>query len=252
MDEFYDIAMIHVRRGTRESIRRAVPLLLQAMELDAESAKAKSAAAWCYVWLKLLRGIDDAPVVPEMVIELAREAVELECDDPLVLIQSAYALGHFEGDLSFTLGLFDRALALEPADPVAWSLSGAQLISAGDVRGGLERTRRAMNLGVSGPELGNIAILNSLGNLIEGDLATARKFAREAMSLLPRSPQSSAVLAASLALSGEREEAEMAMRVLRSLSPDLRASGVPRWVNLQEERDLAIFREGLLQAGLPR
>jgi DNA-binding winged helix-turn-helix (wHTH) protein/tetratricopeptide (TPR) repeat protein len=251
-DEFYETAMIYVRRGTRTSIGKAVPYLLRAIELDEANAKARSAAAWSYVWLKLLRGSENAPVDPIMVIQHARTAVEMDCDDPIVLIQSAYALGHFEGDLGSTLSLFDRALALDPNNPLAWSLSGAQLISAGSTANGLDRIQRATAISAAGQELGNIAILKSLGNLVTGNLGASQKFAREAMVHLPQAPQSSAVLAASLALTGEREEAASAMRMLRTLTPTLRASGVSRWVNLQAAGDLAVFKDGLIRAGLPK
>ncbi len=251
-DEFYETAMIYVRRGTRTSIGKAVPYLLRAIELDGGNAKARSAAAWSYVWLKLLRGLQDAPVDPTMVIHHARTAVEIDCDDPIVLVQSAYALGHFEGDLSSTLSLFDRALALDPNSPLAWSLSGAQLISAGSTANGLDRIQRATPMSAAGPELGNIAILKSLGNLVTGNLGASQKFAREASAHLPQAPQSSAVLAASLALMGEREEAASAMRTLRTLTPTLGASGVSRWVNLQSDGDLAVFKDGLIRAGLPK
>jgi len=250
--DFYDLAMIHVRRGSKDSMRRAFPLLLNAMDLDSENAKAKAAASWCSVWLKLLRGADEAPLETSVVVDLAKRAVEMEWGDPQVLIHAGYALGHFEGDLGFTLGLFDRALALDPANPVAWSLSGAQLISGGNTVAGLERVGRAVSMGASGQELGNAAILSSLGNIIVGDLVTARTVARTAISMLPQAPQSAAVLAASHALAGDMEEASAAMRILRSISPDLRVSGISQWVNLQREDDLRLFEHGLIEAGLPR
>jgi|GEM_PF-3831830 len=251
-DDYYKLGMLEVRRDTKEGMRRALTLLKKSLQLDPDNALAHSAAAWCYVWLKLLRGVEEADLEQTSAIEHARTALQLNSDDPLVLVQSAYALGHFEGDLSATLEHFDRALALDPMNASALFLSGAQMISAGATARGLQRVSDAARLNPNKTQLANIKILESLGNIILGHHQEAYVDAREAYRLMPRAPQTSAVLAASHSLQGNIREAGMAIKILRDRSPDLNGSRVSQWVNLQRSDDMDLFREALIAAGLPR
>ncbi len=251
-DDFYKLGMLEVRRDTKEGMRRGLALFKKSLQLNPDNALTHSAAAWCYVWLKLLRGVEDPDLEQTSAIDHARRALELDCDDPLVLVQSAYALGHYEGDLGTTLGYFDRALALDPMNASALFLSGAQMISAGATAKGLKRVSDASKLNPSKMQLANIKILGSLGNLILGQHQEAYFNARDAYRLMPRAPQASAVLAASHSLQGNIGEAAMAIKILRDRSPDLDGSSVSQWVNLQRSDDMDLFREALIVAGLPR
>jgi hypothetical protein len=59
------------------------------------------------------------------------------------------------------------------------------------------------------------------------------------------------IAAASHALAGRLEEGRRAMDRVRQLDPSLRISNLRDWLPIQRPEDLAIFADGLREAGLP-
>ena len=127
-------------RFTRVGNDEALTLFSRAIELDPEFASAYGMAAACYDQ-RILGGwvIDRTEEVREAK-RLAQRAIELGRDDALALCGAASLLVRL-GDLNAGAVFLDRALALNPNLPGAWSLSSFVKILTGELETAIERVR---------------------------------------------------------------------------------------------------------------
>ncbi|HMR29794.1 MAG TPA: winged helix-turn-helix domain-containing protein [Geminicoccaceae bacterium] len=249
--DYYLRGMASFHRGTREALDEAVPLFHRAIELDPEFASAYGMAAWCRFWRKINSWMTDPAAEAAEGARLARRAVELGRDDAVALTRGGHALGHFGGDFSSCVAWLDRALVLNPNLSAAWYLGAFQRISLGEPEEAIARFERAMRLSPLDPELVRMQTGMAMAHLFAGHLDEASRWARRAFAELPGFLLTAGIIAASQALAGHADEAERAMRHLRSLDPTLRLSNLGDWLLLRRPQDLAVLADGLRRAGLP-
>jgi hypothetical protein len=108
-----------------------------------------------------------------------------------------------------------------------------------------------MRLSPLDPEMVRMQTGTAMAHLFAGRFDIASSWAEKAFRELPSFLLAVGIIAASHALAGRADEAQRAMRHLRSLDPALRISNLKDWVLLQRQEDLAMFADGLRRAGLP-
>jgi tetratricopeptide (TPR) repeat protein len=182
---------------------------------------------------------------------LARRAVELGRNDAVALSRGGHALGFLAGDLESAQAYVDRALWLNPNLAVAWFLSGWVRIFQGEPETAIERFERAMRLSPLDPIL--CSMQNGIGfvHFLAGRYDEASLWAEKSFQEQPNYLPATCVTAASHALAGRPEQAELAMARLRQIDPTLRVSNLGSWYPLRRPEDLARLQDGLAKAGLP-
>jgi TolB-like protein/DNA-binding winged helix-turn-helix (wHTH) protein/tetratricopeptide (TPR) repeat protein len=249
--DYYLRGMARLHCGTREAINEALPLFHKAMELDPDFASAYAMAAWCHCWRKINGWMVDRPREIAEGVRLARRAVELGRDDAVALTRSGHALGHLAGDLRGGIALLDRALVLNPNLAAAWFLGAFLRVWHGEPEAAVEHFMHAMRLSPLDPELHRMQAGMAVTHLFAGRFEVASSWAEKASRDFPNFLMVIAIIAASHALAGWRDEARRAMDQLRQLDPALRLSNLTDWLPIRRPENLAIFADGLRRAGLP-
>jgi tetratricopeptide (TPR) repeat protein len=247
--DHYLRGMANLHRGTRESIGEAVAYFYRAIERDPGFASAHAMAGWSIFWRKVNGWMINRDTEMAEGTRLVRRAVELGMDDAVALTRSGHALGHLTGDLDGGIGLIDRALVLNPNLASAWFLGGFLRVWNGNPDGAIEFFTRAMRLSPLDPEIYRMQAGMAVAHLFAGrfDVAWAEKSFRQ----LPDFLMVAGIIAASHALAGRQDEARRAISHLRELDPTLRVSNIREWLPIHRDEHLAIFANGLRQAGLP-
>ncbi len=249
--DYYLRAMANLQRGSREAVDQALHLFSKAIELDALYAPAHGMAAWCYFWRKANGWLGDRPHEIAEGVHLARRAIELGRDDAVVLARAGHALAHLADDLDSGIELLDRAKLLNPNLAAAWFLGGFLRVWHGDPDGAIAHFTQAIRLSPLDPELYRMQAGMAAAHLFAERFDEAASWAATSFRDLPSFLMVVAVIAASHALAGRADEARQAMQHLRQLDPALRIANLRDWLPFRRPQDIAIFSDGLRQAGLP-
>jgi TolB-like protein len=250
--DYYLRGVAKLHSGTRESIAAALPLLRQAIELDAEFASAYGMAAWCHFWRKVNGWATDRPREIAEGIRLARLAVEIGRDDAVALTRGGHALAHLAGELDRGIALLDRAVLLNPSLASAWFLGGFLRALHGEPDAAIEHLARAIRLSPLDPELFRMQGGMAMAHFFAGRFDAAADWAEKATGNLPDFLAAVCLQAASHALAGRMDKAARAMERLRTLDASLRISNLGEWLPIHRAEDLARLAQGLRLAGLPQ
>ncbi|MGA3800074.1 winged helix-turn-helix domain-containing tetratricopeptide repeat protein [Pseudomonas fluorescens] len=249
--DYYLRAMAKLHSGSREAIEQALPMFYQAIELDAEFASAYGMAAWCHFWRKLNGWMTDRPAEIAEGIRLARLAVSLGRDDAVALTRGGHALAHLAGEVDAGIALLDRARLLNPNLAPAWFLGGILRALHGETDAAIENLNHAVRLSPLDPEMFRMQVGMALAHFFAGHFDAAADWAEKALGNLPSLLVAAALVAASHALGGRMEKANLAMQRLQKLDPSLRLCTLKDWLPIQRPEDFARFVDGLRRAGLP-
>ncbi|QND43549.1 tetratricopeptide repeat protein (plasmid) [Rhizobium leguminosarum bv. viciae] len=235
----------------KDAIKRAIPLLQDAIEIDPAYGRAHAFLAWChaqnlgYIWT------DE----PEKDLECALRAIEVAAasidDDPTALTATGGALSHC-GDQEGASAYLERALALDPNNAWGWARYGWVASYRGQPDCARERFERAMTLSPADPLAFNMRMGLALSLALAGKLSEAISIAREVVNKHPEVTWPYRMMSAWSAMSGDEDTARWAAKKLLAAEPGFtiqrymtrpvfRAS--PQWADQ--------MAEGLRQAGLP-
>ena len=233
---------------TRVGNDEALRLFSRAIELDPEFASAYGMAAACYDQ-RILGGwvIDRTEEVREAK-RLAQRAIELGRDDALALCCAGAVLVRL-GDLNAGAVFIDRALALNPNLPAAWSCSSFVKLLTGELETAIERLAHAMRLSPRDPQMYMYEDLTGLAHLLAGRNDEASCWAEQALRDKADFHPALQIAAASHALAGRLREARQAMARLRQLDPAMRLSNFKDYVPPFRPEHFAKFVEGCASLG---
>lgn len=234
----------------RNATTDALGFFSRAIDLDEEFASAYGMAAWCYVWRQYNGWAIDRTQEAGEGARLARRAVELGKNDAIALSRGGYALSFLAGEFEGGRVFVDRALQLNPNLATTWVLSGLLRNYLGDTDLAIDHLARAMRLSPLDPNLYHMQAGTGLSHLLAGRFDEACDWAERALRAEPGSSPASAVAAAGHALAGRKEEAQRAMAQLRLVTPGLRVSTFTS-ARFRRPEHLALWKDGLLRAGLP-
>jgi tetratricopeptide (TPR) repeat protein len=235
--DLYLRAIAPFRSGEREKALyvRARDLLGQAIERDPRYGPALASAAFLHNVLDVA-GWTSAPEANRLEgLDLARRALTVAGDDPVVLGQVARVFGYFGEDLAAAISLIDRALELNPSFALGWQWSGWLRLWAAELDLAIGHFETSMRLnplqGRADYYLG-IGIGHFFAGRFEDAAASLLLSLQEGPAWVP----THRFLASCYAHLGRFDEAREMVRRLRSLTTEVVPSAT-QWRN-PEHREL--------------
>jgi tetratricopeptide (TPR) repeat protein len=206
------------RDWTREANLCALDLLEQAIERNPQYGLALARATFCHSQIVFSGWAKDPEPSRHQSIELARRALQVAGDDPIVLALAAGALANSDEDIEPLVGLIDRSLALNPGSAIGWMLSGWIRVFAGDSDRAVEHFKTALRLDPR--SLARAFCLTGIGSahFSAHRLEAAAAALQESLQLLPSYVTTYYFLASCLAHMGRLEEARDVVQRLRSFT----------------------------------
>ncbi len=230
---------------------QALPLFERAMALDPTYAAAYALAAdWHSV--RATQGFSPDPMADLREADrLSRLALTLDRFDPLALSLCGHLRAFMFREYDQAIELFDRALAANPSSAIAWLRSSATFSYIGETREARRRADIGLRLSPYDAHVFYSYSIIALSSYAAGDYADAAVWARRSAALNPRFTANLRFFAASLAASGQIDEARQVGLDLLRVHPQF---SVSRFVETHAFKDPAkrrLFGEHLIQAGLP-
>jgi adenylate cyclase len=222
----YDLvlrAIPYVYAAMPKEAAKAVPVLEQALTLDANYATAHGLLAWCHEILFVRAGLKEENRVAA--ISHARAAITNGRDDATALALGAFAIGMVEHDRVPAIEAFERALALSPSSAFTLFLGCIVLAWAGEAERAIDWGTRALRVS----PIDRLTYLPqeaiAIANILRGHNEEAANYARRAVQSNPNFSMSHCLLAAALAKLGRADEAKAAAKQALALQPSFSSSG---------------------------
>jgi tetratricopeptide (TPR) repeat protein len=194
---------------------RAHDLLQQAIERDPGFGPALAAAAGCRQFLAATGWIDDPEANRLKAVELARQALQADGDDPAVLAEAARVLGYFTEDIDTAIALSERAVSRHPSYARGWFWNGWIRMLAGQPDLAIEHLETASRLNPRHRTYSNIGMAHFFGRRYPEAIDALNASLRER----PGWPTTLRFLAASHAQLGQFGKARQAADRLRAITP---------------------------------
>jgi pentatricopeptide repeat protein len=204
----------------RYRIIRALDLLGQAIKHDSQYGPALALAAHCHQRLELRGWTEDPEAARHSSVNLARQALRVDPDDPNVLALVAFVLGYFDEDIDVAIGLIDHGLTLNPSSAAGWHWSGVLRIFAGQPGLAIQHLETSLRLN---PRDRPAPYVNSIGeaHFFNRQFDEAAANLLESLERAWSSPVTYRVLAACYAHMGRLDEAREIVRRLRAITPSV-------------------------------
>ena len=243
--ELYLLGIEEKHKLTKESLAEAKRLMTRATEVDPGFARGWLGLGMVYFNLAISGGIDDPVAATRLWGEYTRKAVALDPADPLARVMLA-AIRAREGDLGGAAADFDRAVTMAPSDAYVLAITSFRMVpTVGRVDDGLRYIGRAMILNPAAPPL----YYRALGEV--QFYAGAYGKAVEALRQAPLdNPEVLFFLAMAQAQTGAIEESRKAAERIRSEFPSFTVDSFIRDWPVADADALAKLREGATKAGL--
>lgn len=232
---------------TFDVFKRASGLYKQAIERDPAYGRPYAGLAGVLINDWQNRWSDEPEGSLVEAARLNRLAIEKIPNDPFLHGQAAL-IAMLRKDFECARAEVDTALSLNPNLPMAQSVRGGLLLSAGDPLGAIPCYEQAIRLD---PAFAHM-YLHHLGaaNLLAGKHETAAALFKERILLVPKTDISRVFLASALGHLGEKEEARRIWHELKVINPKYTFEA--HMLRQPYTKDgIARIREGLARSGLP-
>ena len=204
-----------------EQASKAIPLLEQALALEADYAAAHGLLAWCQEILFMRAGFTENNRI--RAIRHARTALHHARDDVMALSLAAFVIGLVEHDCQTAVETFERALALSPSSAFTLFMGCVVQGLAGNADRAIEWGERALRIS----PFDRLAYLPhqalAISHFQLGRHEEAANAARRAAESNPDFAGSHILLAAALAKLGRAEAAKAAAMHVLALQPSFSA-----------------------------
>ena len=238
--DLYLRAMSHQRSWQKEGVVQALDLYREALKCDSHYGSALASAARCHQDLHVNSWTNDLELNRREGVDLARRAIGVAGDDPLVLGSAAYVLGYFGEDINAAIELTDRALTLNPSFARGWTFGGWLRLWAGQPEPAIKHFEMALRLSPradrASPCLGS-----GMAHFVARRFEDARGMLLQSLQERSTWPPTYRFLASCYAHMGRLDEAREAIRQLRGIT-NVVVPSAAHWRN-PEHRDL--FLSGL-------
>jgi adenylate cyclase len=241
-------AIPHAYLATPNEAAKALPLLEQALALEADYGGAHGLLAWCHEIRFVWGGFKEDNRAAA--IRHARAAITYGHDDATALALGAFVIGMVEHDRIAAREAFERALALSPSSAFTLFFGSIMLAYAGEAERAIDWAERALRVS----PLDRLAFAHhhalAIGHFVRGRYEEAANAARRAVQSNPGFGVAHSLLAAALAKLGRTEEARAAaMRVL-ALQPSFSSGGICVAIGIASTL-AEVLKEAWREAGLP-
>jgi adenylate cyclase len=250
--DLYLRAVAQARRETEDGVRTAIALARRALVIDPSYAPA-AALIGNYYNLRRARGwgsVSAAEIAEG--VRLARHAIEVGKDDPEALWRGGWAIATLAGDRASGLSAIERALALNPNSAVAWNFCGHVQAYSNHPAPAIEAFERAIRLSPLDPWRWIFEGGMALAHLIAARYESALERADRALREQPKAMHTVGVKAVACTHLGRAEDGRECIRRFCELRPGSTVANVKEAMRIAlSPKVLAIYVEGLRQAGLP-
>ena len=241
-------AMAALSPWTREGTDEALQLLEQALALDPNSVDAILLAESCW-GRRFVQGWSPPAEALQESGRLARLAVQIEPENAEAIAVLAHRTPAINHRYEEAISLAEQAVTINPSSAFAWGQSGWGLVYAGCPKPALLHFQRTLRLNPRDPRARNYLSGMVLALIqLERD-RDAVAIGRKAVQHCPNGAGPLCVLTASLALTGQLDEARVALRNLLELDPTCTVTSVLRFGYSEKARRR--YFEGLRKAGMP-
>jgi TolB-like protein/Tfp pilus assembly protein PilF len=223
----------------------------KAIALDPEFATAYGMAAWCFVWRIVYGWIRESENEYADAVRLARRAIDLGPDDAVALGCGGWVLAYVGRELEAGAIFVDRARALNPSHAPTWYFSGWISVFLGDPEAAIPHFAQVLRLSPRDPL--TFHTLNGIAwsHFFAGRCDEALSWAERALLENPNCKPALRISAASQALLGRRENAQVVIDRMREIDPEFRVRDLTKVAPFKRAVDLAKFEAALRKAGLP-
>lgn len=204
-----------------EPLLRAREALERAIACDPGFARAIALAASCRQMLACAGWGEDPQINRRVAIELARRALQIANDDPMVLAEAARVLAYFDDqEIDAAIGLVERAVTLNPSYARGWYWNGWIRLYAGDPELAIAHFGTSLRLN---PRPTTQAFMTSIGvaHFFCGRYEEAVDALLAGLQVAPFWPTTYRFLAASYEMLGRHPEAREVVDRLRGITPAL-------------------------------
>jgi adenylate cyclase len=183
-------------------------------------------------------------------LRLAQAAVDRDPTDGFALAIYGHSKGVLFRDYTGAIDLFDRALEAAPGNAIAWTLSSGVYSYTGQSKAAIERAEVGMRLSPVDTQSHFYLLFLALAHYINGTYEESIIWGRKSAALNPRLCSNLRWLIASLAATGQIDEARHFARAILDINPNFTLSEYARWCPLEAELRAKLI-ERLRKAGLP-
>ena len=196
----------------------AVALLQRAIQIDPDYALAKALLGDVYAW-RCAAGRGDQEAEKASAVELAREALASNRDDPDTLRNAAHAISYFAREHEVALSTLDRALRLNPDSAQVLTAAGWVHLHASEPELAFDCFERAIRRSPLDQEMGWMLCGTGVAHLMIGRNDKALDSIQAATRAMPNYPMIHRTLAFALLRVGRIDEAQQAMSRSLRLEP---------------------------------
>ena len=225
----------------------AISILRKAVERYPDYAPAHSMLAFAILVSRLLGWTLVAPQVKEAEA-LAARAAELDDSDPWAHLALGY-VAHMMRRTEDARQEYERAIDLNPNFAAAYGYMGFTLSTAGRSDEAITYLEQAIRMSPHDPQNAIFNMALAVAHFLSDRYTEAISFARKAIQQRGGVTSSHRIYIASLAQSGQIEEARIALQHLRELMPNISIAWCEQHVPYSPG-PMAKFLDGLRKAGL--
>ncbi len=227
----------------------AIALLNRAMELDPSFALPPAYAAGIYEKRITMRALPLGNNDAALAVELARRALALGGDDPMIRAICAWVLFRVDGDLS-AVEAVRRAVRDNPNHVTVLQHAASVVGMHGDAREAFGYEQRAYELSPGGPEAYDSLCGMASSELVLGNNEAAIYWALKTLSTFTEYLFVYITLTAAYANLDRMDEARAMLKKVREIMPHLTLTLIEEGVAKEDSYSVAVL-PGLRKTGLP-
>ncbi|MFO1161264.1 MAG: adenylate/guanylate cyclase domain-containing protein [Reyranellaceae bacterium] len=245
-------ALAHANRYSKAGFDEALRLARRANELDPDFSAAYGVAALCYGMSQVQGLIDNQEEAEAEVRRLAERVSLTGQDDAFALSSAAFAVIRVCRDHKISAALADQALAVNPNLLIALNSRAEVNLHVGDHAAAIGLAERAIRLNPHDPMIFVAEVLMAFAHLFEGRYDEAIDWATRSLARNPNNASALRAAAAAYAWSGRLQEAAKVAAQHSEQVPTFRVAAVRRRSLYQRPQDVERLFDGLRLAGVPQ
>ncbi len=239
-------------KRTEADSKIALDHCYKAIDLDPTYARAYAFASWCYRRRVQLRGMVLSDEECAECMRLMEEALRLDRQDPVVLWQTALSVAYVQGDLERALDLMNRSIDMDPHSTRAYKARGSIFFLRGMPEEAIADSEHAQKLDAKDLSMWVAYSILAIAYFQLDRYDDCITWARRALAENSAHMGVQLVLAASLSLTGEVDEAHAFIRGWKTEDPELSVTQLEKRFRIDRYPNLKSFRNALQKTGLKK
>lgn len=244
-------AVAMIQRQTRSEFFRGREYLEHLIE---RHSRAVHPRAWLANWhiLNVVQGWSSSPENDGVIAQqLLARSLDIAPDDSFALALSGLTHAYLLNDLDRAADFYDKAIQINPNEPLAWLCTSTLLSYRGDGDKASLAARKALSLTPLDPMRYFYNSLAATAVLSSGDYEGAVELAYKSLKANRNHTSTYRTLAIAQALGGQVDDAKKTVQTLLKLEPNLTVAGYLARYPGRDARHASQYAHALRSAGLP-